>query len=65
MNERKEDTMRSTSKLSVLIPSKKRVLQPIERLIALAEAKDRSVNHLVVEAILEYLDRKEQPEGDA
>ena len=34
--------------------------KPIERLIKQGERKDRSINYLVVEAILEYLDREEQ-----
>jgi len=34
--------------------------RPIERLIALGEKRDRSVNYLVVEAIVEYLKREER-----
>jgi len=32
----------------------------VERLIKLGEKKDRSVNYLVVEAIMEYLAREEK-----
>lgn len=45
--------------LSVLIPKGKLAKQPVERLMALGEERDRSVNYLVVEAILQYLEREE------
>ena len=48
-----------TDKLSIYIPQSKIKSQPAERLIRLARKKDRSVNYLVVEAILEYLNREE------
>jgi len=40
-------------KLSIYIPQSKIDQKPVEPLIALGEKKDRSVNYLVVEAILE------------
>jgi len=46
-------------KMSIYIPQNKKDLRPVERLIALGEKKDRSVNYMVVEAILQYLDREE------
>jgi len=46
--------------LSVYIPQNKRAEKPIQRLISLGRKKDRSVNYLVVEAILEYLKREEE-----
>jgi len=46
-------------KLSIYIPQKKMEERPVERLIKLSEKKDRSINYLVVEAILEYLKREE------
>ncbi len=48
------------NKLSIYIPEKKMAERPVERLIALGEKRDRSVNYLVVEAILQYLEREEQ-----
>ena len=50
----------SLDKLSAYIPRSKRNLRPVQRLIALGEERDRSVNYLVVEAILQYLDREER-----
>jgi hypothetical protein len=49
----------SYDKLSVFVPRKKLEEQPIERLIALGEKRDRSVNYLVIEAIFDYLKREE------
>ena len=47
-------------KLSIYIPQTKLKLQPVERLIKLGEKRDRSVNYLVVEAILRYFEREEE-----
>jgi len=47
-------------KLSIYIPQSKLEKKPVERLIALGEKRDRSVNYLVVEAILDYLKREER-----
>ena len=47
-------------KLSIYIPQSKIEQKPVERLIALGKKGDRSVNYLVVNAILEYLDREEK-----
>lgn len=46
--------------LSIYIPKTKQVKKPIERLERLAKKVDRSINYLVVEAILQYLDREER-----
>jgi len=46
-------------KLAVYIPKNKVSEQPVERLVKLGEKHDRSVNYLVVEAILEYLEKEE------
>jgi len=53
-----------TDKLSIYIPQSKITLKPVERLIKLGEKTDRSVNYLVVEAILEYLDQQEKTGGE-
>jgi len=47
-------------KISIYIPQNKMEEKPVERLIKLSEKKDRSINYLVVEAILEYLKREEK-----
>ncbi|MFQ6118103.1 MAG: CopG family ribbon-helix-helix protein [Candidatus Bipolaricaulia bacterium] len=47
-------------KLSIYIPQEKLKEKPVERLMKLAKERDRSVNYLVVQAILEYLKREEK-----
>lgn len=47
-------------KLSIYIPQGKLKEQPVERLIKLGKKKDRSLNYLVVEAILQYITREEK-----
>ena len=47
-------------KLSIYIPQDKLKEKPIERLMKLAREKDRSVNYLVVKAILEFLEREDK-----
>lgn len=44
--------------LSIYFPQKTQKERPTERLDKLAEKRDRSVNYLVVEAILGYLGRE-------
>jgi len=46
-------------KLSIYVPKSKSGMQPVERLMKIGLKKDRSINYLVVEAILQYLDREE------
>jgi len=46
--------------LSVYVPKNKMTKRPVERLAKLAEVKERSINYLVVEAILQFLDREEK-----
>jgi hypothetical protein len=47
-------------KISIYVPKNKMQHRPVARLIALANKVDRSVNYLVVEAILDYLKREEK-----
>jgi hypothetical protein len=47
-------------KLSIYIPQKKMEEKPVERLIRLSDKRDRSINYLVVDAILQYLNREEK-----
>ncbi|MCX6101380.1 MAG: ribbon-helix-helix protein, CopG family [Candidatus Bipolaricaulota bacterium] len=46
--------------LSIYIPKSKLDRKPIERLDRLAKKLDRSINYLVVEAIVQYLDKEEK-----
>lgn len=47
-------------KLSIYVPQSKQAEKPVERLMKLADKKDRSINYLAVEAILQYLKREEK-----
>ena len=47
-------------KLSIYIPQGKLKQRPVERLIKLGQKRDRSVNYLVVDAIVQYLAREEK-----
>ncbi|MFO8034539.1 MAG: hypothetical protein R6U88_05195 [Candidatus Bipolaricaulota bacterium] len=48
--------------LSVYFSRDKVALRPVERLARLAQERERSVNWLVVEAIVQYLDKED--DGD-
>jgi len=48
--------------LSIYIPKSKAGHRPIRRLQDLAKKTDRSMNYLIVDAILQYLDRHEDEE---
>ena len=48
---------------STYVPQLKIGQKLVERLTKLSEMKDHSINYLVVEAILEYLDRQEKTGG--
>ena len=47
-------------KLSIYIPQPKLEEKPVQRLIRMSEKRDRSINYMVVEAILQYLNREEK-----
>ncbi len=55
--------MPKPDKLAFYVPQSKREQRPIERLIKLARQRDRSVNYMVVQAILEYVEREERKEA--
>ena len=47
-------------KLSIYIPQGKMEQKPVQRLIRLSEKRDRSINYMVVDAIIQYLNREEK-----
>ena len=49
-----------TQTLSIYFPKRAMEKKLVERLQKLSKERDRSVNYLVVEAIVEYLERKEK-----
>ena len=46
-------------KMSIHVPTANQPLKLVERLIKLGEKDERSVNFLLVKAIIEFLDREE------
>ena len=56
------DERMRVSKLPICIPQSKEKYRPVERLMALAGKRHRSVNYLVVGAIMHYLEREESRE---
>lgn len=48
------------TKLSIYIPQGKQELKLVERLIKLGAKHERSVNYLVVESVIRYLDEEEK-----
>ena len=48
---------RPQGRVSIYIPQSKQDRRPIERLGELAKTRGLSVSHLIVEAVLEYLER--------
>ncbi len=59
MPERSKGT-KMLDKISIYIPQKKAAKNVMERLRKLGEKRDRSINYLVVEAIIHYLEREEK-----
>jgi len=50
----------ATAKLSLYIPPHKGGQGALRRLRRLAERRDRSLNYVAIEAILDYLEREEK-----
>ena len=48
------------AKVAIYIPAKTGGPRTVSRLHALAKKKDRSVNYLMVEAIVQYLEKEER-----
>jgi len=48
------------TKLSIYVPQNKRKHQPLERLHQVSKQRDRSINYLVVQAIIEFVERQER-----
>ncbi len=53
-------TQRPTDKISIYIPQEKQEAQLIKRLQKIAKAQDRSVNYLIIKAILDFIEREER-----
>ena len=48
------------TRISVYIPQNKQKENPLKRLHMLAQQRDRSFNYIIVEAVLQYVNRQEK-----
>lgn len=47
------------TRISIYVPQDKQKERPLERLYEIAKARDRTLNYMVVQAILDYVKRQE------
>jgi predicted transcriptional regulator len=47
-------------RISIYVPQNKRDEKPLERIAKVAKRQDRSLNYVVIQAILEYVQREEK-----
>jgi len=47
-------------RISIYVPQNKRKLQPLERLAKVAKKQDRSLNYVIIQAILNYVEHEEK-----
>lgn len=52
--------MAARATVTIYLPQKHQESQVLERLQKLAKKRDRSVNYMAVQAIIEYLDKEEK-----
>jgi len=57
---RRSESKKGRERLSIYISREKLAVRPVERLMKMSKERDRSVNHLVVKAILEFLEREDK-----
>lgn len=53
----------SLDKLSIYFPLRYQDKKPLQRLKRLAKKKDRSINYLVVQALIEFVKREEKAQA--
>mgnify|MGYP002622800359 CR=1 FL=1 len=53
-------TTQDFTRISIYVPKDKQRLKPLERLHALGQKQDRSLNYMIVQAVLEYVKREEK-----
>lgn len=52
--------MTDFTRISIYVPKDKQKQKPLERLYALGQQRDRSLNYMIVQAVLEYVEREEK-----
>lgn len=48
------------TRISIYVPQKEQKDNPLKRLHDIAKKQDRTLNYMVIQAILEYVDREEK-----
>jgi len=48
-------------RISIYVPLNKRDQKPLERLAKVAKKQDRSMNYVIIQAILNYVEHEEKP----
>lgn len=48
------------TRISIYVPKEKHKEKPLERLYKLGQERDRSLNYMIVQAVLEYVKREER-----
>lgn len=48
------------TRISIYVPKSKQGEKPLERLSKIARSQDRSLNYMIVQAILDYVERQEK-----
>lgn len=48
------------TRISIYVPKAKQKERPLERLYKLGQERDRSLNYMIVQAVLDYVQREER-----
>jgi predicted transcriptional regulator len=48
------------TRISIYVPLAKQTEKPLERLVKLGQKRDRSLNYMIIAAILDYVEREEK-----
>jgi predicted transcriptional regulator len=54
------NALKLRDKLSIYIPQERQKQLLVDRLLQISKRKDRSINYLVVQAIMEFIEREER-----
>ena len=52
--------MDSFERISIYVPQSKQKQRPLERLYKIARSRDRSLNYMIIQAILDFVRREER-----
>jgi predicted transcriptional regulator len=55
-----KDMVDNFTRISIYVPQKAQKDNPLKRLHAIAQKQDRTLNYMVIQAILDYVNREEK-----